>query len=82
MKCPKYQTENPDTQSFCGDCGTQLGLPKELCAIDHRITSLQGREPFRSMPDGEHFLVKRYSSAEETAPLTLVQNWTRLLDQN
>jgi serine/threonine protein kinase len=24
MKCPKCQTDNPDTQSFCGDCGTSL----------------------------------------------------------
>ncbi len=24
IKCPKCQHENPDTQSFCGDCGTKL----------------------------------------------------------
>ena len=24
-KCPKCDFENPDTQKFCGDCGTQLG---------------------------------------------------------
>jgi hypothetical protein len=24
MKCPKCQTENPDAQSFCGDCGEAL----------------------------------------------------------
>ena len=23
-KCPKCHSENPDTQSFCGKCGTQL----------------------------------------------------------
>lgn len=23
-KCPKCQTENPDTLKFCGECGTQL----------------------------------------------------------
>jgi len=28
MKCPKCQANNPDTQSFCGDCGTQL-MPSE-----------------------------------------------------
>ena len=33
MKCPKCQTENPDTQSFCGDCGTQLGQPEEAPAF-------------------------------------------------
>ena len=24
IKCPKCQAENPDTQRFCGDCGTEL----------------------------------------------------------
>ena len=24
MKCPKCQFDNPNTQSFCGDCGTKL----------------------------------------------------------
>ena len=24
MKCPKCDAENPDTKSFCGDCGTQF----------------------------------------------------------
>jgi len=24
MKCPKCHTDNPDTQRFCGECGTQL----------------------------------------------------------
>ena len=28
MKCPKCQHENPDTQSFCGDCGEAL-VPSE-----------------------------------------------------
>jgi primosomal protein N' len=28
MKCPKCDTENSDTQRFCGDCGTQLDLMK------------------------------------------------------
>jgi len=25
MKCPKCKFENPETQRFCGECGTQLG---------------------------------------------------------
>jgi serine/threonine protein kinase/tetratricopeptide (TPR) repeat protein len=24
MKCPKCQSENPDSKTFCGDCGSQL----------------------------------------------------------
>ncbi|MCX6563365.1 MAG: protein kinase [Candidatus Aminicenantes bacterium] len=30
VKCPKCQTENPDTKQFCADCGTQLRLPKDI----------------------------------------------------
>jgi hypothetical protein len=30
MKCPKCNADNPDTQSFCGDCGTQLGPLKDI----------------------------------------------------
>jgi len=29
-QCPKCKAENADTQSFCGDCGTQLGPPKDI----------------------------------------------------
>jgi len=30
MKCPKCHFENPDTQRFCGECGTQLISVKEV----------------------------------------------------
>ncbi len=30
VKCPKCQAENPDTQRFCGDCGTQLPIYEEI----------------------------------------------------
>ena len=32
MKCPKCQADNPDTQKFCGECGTD-------------ITSVDGAQP-------------------------------------
>lgn len=28
MKCPKCHSDNPDTQRFCGECGTQI-IPSE-----------------------------------------------------
>jgi class 3 adenylate cyclase len=31
MKCPKCQTENPDTQKFCGECGTRFELVCPQC---------------------------------------------------
>ena len=30
MNCPKCHSENPDTSSFCSDCGTQLGPIEEV----------------------------------------------------
>lgn len=30
MKCPKCHSDNPDTQRFCGDCGTQLPSTEEI----------------------------------------------------
>jgi tetratricopeptide (TPR) repeat protein/predicted Ser/Thr protein kinase len=30
MKCPKCNFENPDTQRFCGECGTQLPPSEEV----------------------------------------------------
>jgi len=32
MKCPKCDTNNPDTASFCADCGTQLLSTEEISA--------------------------------------------------
>jgi serine/threonine protein kinase/tetratricopeptide (TPR) repeat protein len=29
VKCPKCQADNPDTSSYCADCGTQLAPAKE-----------------------------------------------------
>jgi len=29
MKCPKCHADNPDTKTFCGDCGKQLTPPDE-----------------------------------------------------
>ena len=30
MKCPKCQTDNPDTQRFCGECATPLQISKDI----------------------------------------------------
>ena len=37
MKCPKCQTDNPDTQRFCGECGTQLGISEDI-SVSHTET--------------------------------------------
>jgi len=30
VKCPKCQSDNPDTQKFCGECATPLPSSKEI----------------------------------------------------
>ncbi len=30
MKCPKCNTDNPETGAFCADCGTNLTLLKDV----------------------------------------------------
>jgi serine/threonine protein kinase/Tol biopolymer transport system component len=47
MKCPKCQSDNPDTQSFCGDCGTKLGVDKEAPAITKTLET-----PFPQLTKG------------------------------
>ena len=32
MKCPECQTENPDTQKFCGECGARLEKTCPSCS--------------------------------------------------
>ncbi|UCG93730.1 MAG: zinc ribbon domain-containing protein [Candidatus Aerophobus sp.] len=32
VKCPKCQSDNPDTKKFCGECGTQLIPTEEISA--------------------------------------------------
>jgi hypothetical protein len=33
IRCPKCKAENPDTQSFCGDCSTQLTPLKDIPSV-------------------------------------------------
>ncbi|MBC8185446.1 zinc ribbon domain-containing protein [candidate division KSB1 bacterium] len=35
MKCPKCQTDNPDTQKFCGECGTKLEIICSNCGCNN-----------------------------------------------
>ncbi|MBW2174356.1 MAG: protein kinase [Deltaproteobacteria bacterium] len=36
-ECPKCQTNNPDTQSFCGDCGTDLSSSIDIPEVTKTI---------------------------------------------
>ena len=39
MKCPQCHSENPDTQSFCGNCGTKLKSKKTIPDITKTLHS-------------------------------------------
>ncbi|UCE41095.1 MAG: protein kinase [Candidatus Aminicenantes bacterium] len=54
VKCQKCNADNPDTQSFCGDCGTQLGLPKEIPGVTKTM-----KTPFTQFESGTS-LADRY----------------------
>lgn len=59
MKCPKCNAENPETQSFCGDCGTQLGSDKDIPVFTKTLET-----PFPQLEKGRS-LASRYEIIEE-----------------
>jgi len=60
IKCPKCQSDNPDTQSFCGDCGTQL-IPSD--DVSPSVTKTL-ETPTRRLAIGSTF-ADRYEILEE-----------------
>ncbi len=57
--CPKCKAEHPDTQSFCGDCGTQLIPSKDIPAQTRTI-----KTPVQELTRGTVF-ADRYEIIEE-----------------
>ncbi|MBW1811864.1 MAG: zinc ribbon domain-containing protein [Deltaproteobacteria bacterium] len=37
MKCPKCQTENPDTAKFCVECGNKLEISCSQCGFSNLL---------------------------------------------
>ncbi len=60
VKCPKCSADNPDTQQFCGDCGTQL--PSSEAVFPSVTKTLE--TPTRRLAIGSIF-AERYSVLEE-----------------
>jgi serine/threonine protein kinase/Flp pilus assembly protein TadD len=59
VKCPRCDSYNPDTQSFCGDCGTLLSQPKDIPAQTKTIET-----PVQEITRGTLF-ANRYEIIEE-----------------
>jgi len=58
IKCPKCDTENPDTSRFCADCGTQL-LPSKEIPVTETL-----EKPIEELTRGTTF-ANRYEIIEE-----------------
>jgi serine/threonine protein kinase len=59
VKCSKCQADNPDTQRFCGDCGTQLPVSEEIPIPTQTIEA-----PKEELTTGSTF-ARRYQIIEE-----------------
>jgi serine/threonine-protein kinase len=53
-KCPQCNSENADSASFCSDCGTQIGTPKNIPDVTQTLET-----PFPQLNPGA-FLAGRY----------------------
>jgi len=58
-KYPKCNFENPDTQKFCGDCGTQLIRSDDIPTVTKTLEN-----PVRELTRGSVF-ANRYEIIEE-----------------
>ncbi len=58
MKCPKCQSNNSDTSTFCADCGTNLSLPGDV-SVTKTLES-----PIRRLEIGSLF-AERYQILEQ-----------------
>ena len=58
IKCPKCYFDNPDTQRFCGECGTQI-IPKEEIPVTETLET-----PKKELTTGATF-AGRYQIIEE-----------------
>jgi len=60
IKCPKCNSENPDTQQFCGECGTQVVSSEEIPASPTKTLET----PTEELTTGSTF-AGRYQIIEE-----------------
>jgi len=73
IKCPKCQSNNPDAQQYCGECGTQI-IPKEEIPVTETIVT-----PKEELTTGSTF-AGRYQIIEELGKSGIGKVY-RLLDK-
>lgn len=72
-KCPKCETNNPDTLKFCGECGTQLPPIKDIEVTETMET------PKEDLTTGSAF-AGRYQIIDADPGLPEVDNAGKKLD--
>ncbi len=60
VQCPKCKIDNPETQKFCGECGTPLSSPRDF----HPEVTKTIRTPLQEISRGNTF-AGRYEVIEE-----------------
>jgi tetratricopeptide (TPR) repeat protein/TolB-like protein len=60
MKCPKCETDNPESLKFCGECGTQLGVAEDI----HTMPTKTIEAPIEELTTGSIF-ADRYKIVTE-----------------
>jgi len=74
-KCPKCQTDNPDTLKFCGECGTHLLSPKE---VDVTETIEAPRE---ELTTGSTFARRKQIIEEKGPKVTAIERYIGLINR-
>ncbi|NIM91496.1 MAG: zinc-ribbon domain-containing protein [Candidatus Aminicenantes bacterium] len=59
IKCPKCQTDNPDTAHFCSNCAAPFSVPEEISAATETLEAAK-----EELTTGSTF-AERYQIIEE-----------------
>jgi len=64
MRCPKCQSDNPDTKLFCGDCGTQLTSQEDAQTSFTKTLEIDVEEPARGTIFADGLAAAYYAAGE------------------
>jgi NADH pyrophosphatase NudC (nudix superfamily) len=68
MKCPECQAQQPDSQKFCGECGTKLETPCPSCSYRNPLHYKFCGECGQSLKERQEALERDYSKPQSYTP--------------